>query len=302
MRAPTVIEPGDGRTILLLVAHADDPALFLGGTILRWTDAGWRVVCVRVTDDRWDSVGLTEAETIARNAREFRAAARTLGIVETVELGYRTDTLGDASEVALRAHFIRLVRQFKPYALVSFDPYAMFGEDNQDHVRVAAAADEAFWTSQFDLHHPEHFAEGLAPHGAFERWYFGRKVMEVTDVIDIEAVLERKIEAALHHETMLRNIVNQIRLQASTGGWDIPMLDDIAAGGPLRPFVEMFLRNSAKQTGQAHGLAAAEEFRVVRFGGMTGLLEHFGAPKERGQVIRVSIGFPRHTAGHSDFK
>ena len=276
MRAPTVIEPGDGRTVLLLVAHADEPALFLGGTILRWADAGWRVVCVRVTDDRWDSVGLTQTETMARNAREFRAAARALGIAEIVELGYCTDTLGDASEVTLRGHFIRLVRQFKPYALVSFDPYAMFGEDNQDHVKVAAAADEAFWTSQFDLHHPEHLAEGLTPHGAFERWYFGRKVMDVTDVIDIEAVLERKIEAALLHETMLRNIVNQIRLQAATGGWDIPMLDDIAAGGPLRPFVEMFLQSGAKQAGQTHGLAAAEEFRVVRFGGMTGLLEHFG--------------------------
>lgn len=258
------------------MAHADDPALFLGGTILRWADAGWRVVCVRVTDDRWDSVGLTEAETIARNAHEFHAAARALGIAEIVDLGYCTDTLGDASEVTLRAHFIRLVRQFKPYALVSFDPYAMYGEDNQDHVKVAAAADEAFWTSQFDLHYPEHLAEGLAPHGAFERWYFGRKVMDVTDVIDIEAVLARKIEAALLHETMLRNIVNQMRLQAATGGWDIPMLDDIAAGAPLRPFVEMLVRGAAKQAGQAHGLAAAEEFRVVRFGGMTGLLEHVG--------------------------
>jgi LmbE family N-acetylglucosaminyl deacetylase len=282
-RAPTVIEPGNGRTILLLVAHADDPALFLGGTILRWADAGWRVVCVRVTDDRWDSVGLTEAETIARNAHEFHAAARALGIAEIVDLGYCTDTLGDASEVTLRAHFIRLVRQFKPYALVSFDPYAMYGEDNQDHVKVAAAADEAFWTSQFDLHHPEHLAEGLAPHGAFERWYFGRKVMDVTDAIDIEAVLARKIDAALLHDTMLRNIVNQMRLQAATGGWNIPMLDDIATGAPLRPFVEMLVRGAAKQAGQAHDLTAAEEFRVVRFGGMTGLLEHFGRRRNAGK-------------------
>lgn len=61
------IEPGRGRVILVVVvvAHADDPALFLGGTIARWADAGWRVVCVRVTDDRWDSVGHTEAETVA---------------------------------------------------------------------------------------------------------------------------------------------------------------------------------------------------------------------------------------------
>ena len=274
--APTDIEPGQGRTILLVVAHADDPALFLGGTVLRWADAGWRVVCVRVTDDRWDSVGLSVDETIARNAEQFRKAAAILGIAEIVELDYPTDVLGDASEVALRERIIRLVRTHRPYALVSFDPYARPGEDNQDHVRVAQAVDEAFWTSQFPLHHPEHLAAGLDVHGCYERWYFGRSVVEVSDVVDISGVLDRKIEAALAHEVMLRNFVNQLRLQARTGGWSVEMLDAISAGGDLRAFVEMLLRGGARQVGQRHGLEAAEEFRVVRFGGLEGLLARFG--------------------------
>jgi LmbE family N-acetylglucosaminyl deacetylase len=276
MAAITTIEPSEGRTLLLLVAHADDPALFIGGALAAFAEAGWRIVCCRVTDDRWDSVGLSEAETIARNGTEFREAAGLLGIVEIEELGYATDILGDASEVVLRGHFIRLIRKHRPYAVMSFDPYAMYGEDNQDHVKVAAAADEAFWTSQFPLHHPEHRDEGLLPHGVFERWYFGRKVMEVTDVIDTTAFLDRKIAAALKHETMMRNYVNQLRLQAKTGGWSVPMLNEIAEGAPLGPFIDMIVRGGAKRTGQAHGLAAAEEFRVVRFGGMGGFLERFG--------------------------
>ena len=276
MITPTDIQPGQGRTILLVVAHADDPALFLGGTVLRWADAGWRVVCVRVTDDRWDSVGLSVDETIARNAEQFRKAAAILGIAEIVELDYPTDVLGDASEVALRERIIRLVRTHRPYALVSFDPYARPGEDNQDHVKVAQAVDEAFWTSQFPLHHPEHLAAGLEVHGCFERWYFGRSVVEVSDVVDISGVLDRKIEAALAHEVMLRNFVNQLRLQARTGGWSVEMLDAISAGGDLRAFVEMLLRGGARQVGQRHGLEAAEEFRVVRFGGLEGLLARFG--------------------------
>jgi LmbE family N-acetylglucosaminyl deacetylase len=273
---PTDIQPGQGRTILLVVAHADDPALFLGGTILRWADAGWRVVCVRVTDDRWDSVGLSADETIARNAEQFRKAAAILGIAEIVELDYPTDVLGDVSEVALREQIIRQVRTHRPYALVTFDPYARPAEDNQDHVKVAQAVDEAFWTSQFPLHHPEHLAGGLEVHGCYERWYFGRSVVEVTDVVDITAVLDRKIEAACQHQTMLANYVNQLRLQARTGGWRLPSLDEIAAGGDLRPFMEMLLRGGARQVGQRHGLEAAEAFRVVRFGGLEGLLERFG--------------------------
>jgi LmbE family N-acetylglucosaminyl deacetylase len=276
MLAPTEIAAGDGRVILLVVAHADDPALFLGGTILRWADAGWRVVCVRVTDDRWDSVGLSEAETIEANAAEFRAAAKALGIAEIVEFGLPTDTLGDASEVALRERVIRQVRTWKPYALVSFDPYARPGEDNQDHVKVAQAVDEAFWTSQFPLHHPEHLAEGLEVHGGFERWYFGRSVVEATDVVDVSTVLDRKIEAALKHQTMLRNYVNQLRLQARTGGWRLPMLDEIDAGGDLREVMTMLLRGGAMATGAPHGLEAAEVFRVVRFGGLESLLNRYG--------------------------
>ena len=276
MAAIAEIQRGDSRTILVIVAHADDPALFLGGTLLRWADAGWRLVCIRVTDDRWDSIGMTEAETIAANAKQFRDAANVLGISEIVELGYATDTLGDASEVALREHFIRQIRKHRPFALVTFDPYAMYGEDNQDHIKVAAAADEAFWTSQFALHHPEHLVQGLEPHGCFERWYFGRTVNHVTDVVDIAPVLARKLQAALCHQVMLRNYVNQLRLQARTGGWTLPMLDDIADGGDLAPLVEMLVRGGASQVGQRHGLTLAEEFRVVRFGGMETLLGRHG--------------------------
>ncbi len=270
------IESGNGRVVLIVVAHADDLVLFLGGTIARWSDAGWRVVAVRVTDDRWDSVGCTEAETIALNQAELGRAAETLGIAELVELGYATDILGDASEVDLRERIIRQVRTHRPYALVTFDPYAMYGEDNQDHLLVAAAVDEAFWTSQFDLHHPEHMSEGLKPHGCFERWYFGRQVVNVTDVVDISGVMQRKVDAALCHKTMLSNFLNQLRLQARTGGWELPMIEEALSSGNLRDVLEPILRRRAEAVGERHGLRMAEEFRVVRFGGLGEMLDTLG--------------------------
>jgi LmbE family N-acetylglucosaminyl deacetylase len=268
-----VIEPGLGRVVLLVVAHADDVALFLGGTVAAWADAGWRVVVVRVTDDRWDSVGSDEASTVAANREEFERAAAILGVSEIVELGYPTDTLGDVSTVELRERIIHAVRTHRPYALVSFDPYAMYGEDNLDHIVVARAVDESFWTSQFDLHHPEH---DLAPHGCFERWYFGRRVMDVTDVVDISATLDRKIEAACCHRTMMLNFFNQLRLQADTGGWSIPIIEDALAAGSIDEVLPMMLRSASERLGAEHGIGAAEEFRVVTFGGMQGLLDRFG--------------------------
>jgi LmbE family N-acetylglucosaminyl deacetylase len=267
------IVPGDGRTVLVVIAHADDLALFIGGTVARWGDAGWRVVVVRVTDDRWDSFGLSERETVAANTAELRDSAAILGVTEIVELGHATDRLGDVSEVALRE---QIIRQVRTHALVTFDPYSLYGEDNLDHKVVAAATDEAFWTSQFDKHHPEHLAEGLQPHGCFERWYFGRPVGDVTDIVDISSTLDRKVDAACAHRTMMTNFANQLVLQAGTGGWDLPMATAVTAGGEIRDFLEPLVRAGAARTGERHGGAPVEEFRVVRFGGLQALLDATG--------------------------
>ena len=112
-------EPGRGRVVLVVSPHADDAALFIGGTIALWTASCWRVVIVRVTDDRWDSVGVDEAETIRRHALEVRRAASALGVAEVVDLGWPTNTLADISENALREQIIRQIRTHKPYALRS---------------------------------------------------------------------------------------------------------------------------------------------------------------------------------------
>ena len=261
-----VVEPGRGRTILVLSPHADDAALFIGGTIAIWAEAGWRLVVARVTDDRYDSVGLSEAETIAISAVEFRRAMQILGVSETVELGMQTDVLADTSEVALREKIIRLIRTHKPYAIVTIDPYSGVGEDNQDHVVVAEATAEAVWTAMFDKHHPEHLAEGLDVHGVVEQWFFGRPVREVTDIVDITDTLDRKIEAALAHETPLRHIVQQLRMQARTAGYRVAALDD-AQAGDLAPVIEGFIAEPARSLGAQYGLGAAEAFRVERFGG-----------------------------------
>ncbi len=258
------IEQGRGRTLLLIVAHADDPAMFIGGAVSMWARAGWRVHCLRVTDDRWDSVGIDEIETIRRNAREFREAATVLGISSVEDLGWRTDVLGDASRVALRERMIHAIRRIKPYGLVSFDPYALFHEDNLDHKVLAEAVDEAFWTAQFDKHHVEHFVEGLAPHGVFERWYFGRSIASVTHVFDTESVFETQVKAILSHPTMLANIARQFTLQSQTAGIESELVSR-ADSGDFEPLFRRLAVASANQRGAPFKCDSAEYLRLARF-------------------------------------
>lgn len=268
------IEPGNGRTVLVFSPHADDLSIFCGGTVALLSDAGWRVVMVRVTNDALDSVGISREETIERTERELHTAVANLGVQEIVELGYETDVLGDVSEVELRERVIRLYRLYRPYAVFSFDPFGVFHENNQDHFKVAYAVDEAFWTAMFDKHHPEHLEEGLRPHGVFERWYFARRLAEVTTVVDIGAVVDRKIAAVAGHELAMRNFVHQLLLQAETGGVELPALRR-AREGDLRQLIDQLIRAGSAACGAPHRLAHAEEFRVVRFSGMESALRAY---------------------------
>jgi LmbE family N-acetylglucosaminyl deacetylase len=198
-----------------------DAAYFCGGQVIKFVEEGWRVVMVRVTNDETDSLNLSREETIRINTAQMCAAAKIMGITEIVELGYVTDCLGDVSRVELREKFIRLFRQHRPYAVMSVDPYAQY-EPNLDHVVVSQAVEEAYWTATFDKHHPEHLEEGLKPHSVCERWYYARQLPAVNCAIDVSDVLERRIDALCAHGEMMRNTLNQLRLQLATWGGVFP--------------------------------------------------------------------------------
>lgn len=253
---------GRGRLLLLVIAHADDAAIFAGGTLALFAQAGWKIHALRVTDDRWDSVNLPEAETIARNAAELRAAAAILGITAVEDLGWQTDVLGDASRVALRERIIHAIRRLKPYALMSFDSNALLYEDNLDHKVLAEAVDEAFWTAMFDKHHPEHGREGLAPHGTVERWYFGRTIPAVTHVVDTSGTLATQLAAVAAHATPIANMAHQYALQAATARR--PPAETAAVTADPAAALCTRLARAATARGTPFGLPSADYLRLHR--------------------------------------
>jgi len=268
------------NTAMVISPHADDAAAFCGATIAKLADQGWKIILVRVTDDRTDSVGLSIEETIQKNAAELRESARLLGIQEVVELGFETDRLADVPLGKLRERIVYLFRKYRPYAVFSFDPDGLY-ENNQDHVRVAQAVDEAFWVSCFDKHYPEHFAEGLEPFSVCERWYFARQLPNVTHVEEVSKSIERKILAVCAHRQMMRNTINQSILQLKTWGKRVPWLEE-SMDGELRPLLGMFLQEQSKavaaQAGWDTETCLGEAFRLVRFGDMEPLFQMMAEP------------------------
>ncbi|MCA1901460.1 MAG: PIG-L family deacetylase [Candidatus Hydrogenedens sp.] len=267
------------HTAMIFSPHADDASAFCGGTLAKWSANGWNIILVRVTDDARDSVGLTIEETVKRNRAELEKSCEILGIKEIIDLNFPTDTLADIPLTKLRERFVYLMRKYKPYAIFSFDPYAHF-EPNMDHVRVARAVEEALWVSCFDLHHPEHFKEGLEPFSVCERWYFARNLEKITYVENITDYFPQKVHALSAHETMMRNLLQSFRLQLKTWGYQIPLIEDAFSGdytGLLEQVLYMQASGIAEECGMPEG-TLAEPFRVERFGDMEAFFQQMAEP------------------------
>lgn len=246
------------KRALVAIAHADDLILFIGGTIAALVKAGWQIGVVRATDDRWDSYQLTEMATIKANQVEFDNAMAKIGVSKVFELGLSTDLLADYSEVELRKQFIRSIREFKPYLILTFDPDSYLYEDNEDHKKVAAAMAEASWAAGFDKH-PNSGVDQLPPYLPVAKWYFGRQVASPTHYFDVTKHLNNAIEAANEHKTMLTNMARQVELKFQTLAENSNITIEFEK--LLSKFAAKIMKSSRSK--QIKGVEYAEIFRVI---------------------------------------
>jgi LmbE family N-acetylglucosaminyl deacetylase len=154
---------------MFIFAHPDDIEFVAGGTAALWAKEGSEVVYVMVTDGNVGSheKEMTMDKLIQTRREEQRAAAEIAGAKECIFLGYH-DGLVEAT-LSLRKELVRLIRQYKPNAVVCFDPTDLFISEtyinHPDHRAVGKAAIEAvFPASEMRLLYPDLEAEGLTPH------------------------------------------------------------------------------------------------------------------------------------------
>ena len=72
----------------------------------------------------------------------------------------------------------------------------------------------------------------------------------------------------------------------TAGRKPVRAVDDVSlsvASGEVRPFLEPLVRAGSARTGERYGLVAAEEFRIVTYGGLEPLLERFGVRRPASQ-------------------
>lgn len=233
-------EPKPPRFVLSIHAHPDDQEFTVGGTLAKWARMGADIITICITSGDAGSnehtpATMTRAELVPIREREQRAACKVLGIKDVVFLHYPDGIL--TSTIELRRDLTRVIRKYKPDAVVCGDPTVRFyGNSYMNHPdhRVAAdvACDAVFPSAGTKFIFPELLEEGLEPHQVSRMFVHGSPTPD--SWIDISTTLETKVQALAQHASQL-------------GPWD--------------PHERM--REWARDEGKDHGLEAAEAFRIM---------------------------------------
>ncbi|NIA14282.1 MAG: hypothetical protein GWP08_09380 [Nitrospiraceae bacterium] len=256
------------KTVLVVVAHADDMEFLAGGTVARFIDEkGYDVYEHILTDNSKGSFSLSPEELIEQSAREAVEAAETLGLKEVRLEGYPDGLLNETHPNVLREKIMAFIREVKADIVMSWDPFAPC-EDHPDHRTVAMATFEAASFSAMPLYHPEH---PDPPHMVTEAYWFAKCPWNAECFVDISSTIDKKLDALLKHETQMALTLEGLRREAEILGADASLFADQTAEG-CRRIMEMGVRDFCAKKGAEAGIAAAEQFRYEKLGMLDMLL------------------------------
>jgi LmbE family N-acetylglucosaminyl deacetylase len=225
---------------MVIVAHPDDADFGPAATAARWIDQGsegWLVCCTSgdAGSDDWRTDPLELAEL---REREQRAAAEVVGYAGVSFLHQPDGAL--ANDLALREQLVRIIRQFRPDAVVCMDPTVIVTRSgfiqHVDHRMAAIAAIDAVYPASRNAMAFPHLVldEGLAPHNVDIVYMFFTDQPDTW--VDTSDTIEVKIGALRSHASQLRE--------------------------PEK--LEEMLRSWSSEDGQKIGTAAAESFRLLK--------------------------------------
>ena len=264
---PTAATPHKGKVLLAVQAHADDVPLFASGTVAKLIQEGYTGYLVRASnDDMGDAPGLgtpgSIGEHVLGNERDNAKLVSILGLKGKFDLNYNNHYMGGVAFNELMCRLIFLIRLLKVDTVVSWDPWA-HDEENPDHHMTARAVEASCWIAGRAHDYPEQLAAGLTAHTVTDKYYFARRP-EITRVVDITQVVDKKIDANRANVAKGPAGTNGSRLRAQLAkrGLRLPLLgdDDVTAD---RNYIREFVLARNRELGRQYGVEYAEAFHYV---------------------------------------
>jgi LmbE family N-acetylglucosaminyl deacetylase len=193
---------------MVIVAHPDDADFGPAATVAGWVRQGTvaQLVCCTSGDAGSDDARTDPLALARRREAEQRAAAAHVGYAEVTFLHQPDGAL--ANDLALREQLVRLIRTFRPDAVLTPDPTVVITRDGHvqhtDHRQAGMAAlDAVYPAARNALAFPDLVVhEGLAPHVV--RWLYLFWSDRPDTWVDVSATVGVKVAALREHASQIR--------------------------------------------------------------------------------------------------
>src|SRR5438876_262991 len=262
---PLAGTPHKGKVLAAIQPHSDDVPLLCAGTVAKLLKEGYTGYLIRATnDDMGDDVGEagTIGENVLRNEKETDELTRVMGLQRKFDLNYSNHRMSGISQTELQLRLIFLVRLLKIDTVFCYDPWA-HDEENPDHYVLGHCVEAACWMAGREHDYPEQFAAGLKTHAVSEKYYYARHPA-VTRVVDISAVVDKKVEANRCNRAKGPGggHGSRLRKELAARNLRLPMLgdDDVTAE---RAYIKEFMLTRDRELGRKYGVEYAEQFHYI---------------------------------------
>jgi LmbE family N-acetylglucosaminyl deacetylase len=215
-----------GKTILLFTPHPDDDTFCCAGTLALLAKNGNNIRIVIYTNDDKGSYDpeMTSEHLASIRMHEEEEACRILGIPkQNIQwLEYHDGMLEYANTRDLVEEVTRIIRQIRPEVVLSIDPGSEYVRWHKtDHRMAANNTMDAIRAAEWHLYFPNQLLhEGLEPWQVPQEYYFYATQKDANYWVNIDGVVEKKIDAAVAHVSQWEPSIHHYRPD-----WDAASLE-----------------------------------------------------------------------------
>lgn len=194
------------KRVLAVFAHPDDESFGPGGTLYLWAKQGAVIHLLCATRGENGNNHTTE-ETARIRSQELKNAAQILGIQNVSFLDF-TDGCICNKDLQLLAKKIRQkVNRFKPNVIMTFNFNGVSG--HIDHIAVTSAVTKVFDENTYaDKLYYYSVSKEISDQNKdyFVHFPDGLEEGETDEVVDIEPIYDKKIEAMKAHASQMGDV------------------------------------------------------------------------------------------------
>ena len=190
------------KAVLVVTPHPDDAEFGVAGSVARWISEGREVVYAVCTNgDKGSPHPDTDPQELIRlREQEQKEAADLLGVSKVHFLRYPDQGLEDTPW--FRKDLVRLIRTYRPYTVVTSDPYRKYIWHRDHRITGQVVLDAVFPYARDYLSYPELWKyEGLEPHKVRELLFWGAE--EPNYFLDISDTFSQKLSALRCHRSQV---------------------------------------------------------------------------------------------------